>query len=86
MNDIPPSTGHVRTSPACGIGSVPPVIAGLAVQGGAIVNGVYRLDRGFESLERKLAACGTQIERGLRLRPWDRQHPAGLQETAPFMP
>ncbi|PRH87721.1 hypothetical protein C5L14_07245 [Labrys okinawensis] len=33
---------------------MPPGIAGLAAQGGAVVNGVYRLGRGFESLERKL--------------------------------
>ena len=28
-----------------------------------MVNRVYHLDRGFENLERKLAACGAQIER-----------------------
>ncbi|QEN89759.1 UDP-N-acetylglucosamine 1-carboxyvinyltransferase [Labrys sp. KNU-23] len=43
--------------------SVSLVIAGLAAQGDTVVNRVYHLDRGFESLERKLAACGAQIER-----------------------
>jgi UDP-N-acetylglucosamine 1-carboxyvinyltransferase len=43
--------------------SVSLVIAGLAAQGETTVNRVYHLDRGFESLERKLAACGAQIER-----------------------
>ncbi|WP_448953801.1 UDP-N-acetylglucosamine 1-carboxyvinyltransferase [Labrys neptuniae] len=43
--------------------SVSLVIAGLAAQGDTTVNRVYHLDRGFESLERKLAACGAQIER-----------------------
>jgi UDP-N-acetylglucosamine 1-carboxyvinyltransferase len=27
------------------------------------VNQVYHLDRGFEAVERKLAACGADIER-----------------------
>lgn len=43
--------------------SVSLVIAGLAAEGETIVNRVYHLDRGFESLEAKLAACGAQIER-----------------------
>lgn len=43
--------------------SVSLVIAGLAAEGETIVNRVYHLDRGFEKLEAKLAACGAQIER-----------------------
>ena len=43
--------------------SVSLVLAGLAARGETIVNRVYHLDRGFESVERKLAACGADIER-----------------------
>ena len=43
--------------------SVSLVIAGLAAQGETTINRVYHLDRGFERLETKLAACGAQIER-----------------------
>lgn len=43
--------------------SVSLVIAGLAAEGETVVNRVYHLDRGFEKLEAKLAACGAQIER-----------------------
>jgi len=43
--------------------SVSLVIAGLAAEGETTVNRVYHLDRGFERLEDKLAACGAQIER-----------------------
>ena len=43
--------------------SVSLVIAGLAAEGETTVNRVYHLDRGFEGLERKLSACGAQIER-----------------------
>jgi UDP-N-acetylglucosamine 1-carboxyvinyltransferase len=43
--------------------SVSLVIAGLAAQGETVVNRVYHLDRGFERLEAKLAACGADIER-----------------------
>jgi UDP-N-acetylglucosamine 1-carboxyvinyltransferase len=39
------------------------VIAALAAEGETIVNRVYHLDRGFERLEDKLAACGAQISR-----------------------
>jgi UDP-N-acetylglucosamine 1-carboxyvinyltransferase len=39
------------------------VIAALAAEGETMVNRVYHLDRGFERLEAKLAACGAQIER-----------------------
>ncbi len=38
--------------------SVSLVIAGLAARGETVVNRVYHLDRGFERLEQKLAACG----------------------------
>jgi UDP-N-acetylglucosamine 1-carboxyvinyltransferase len=43
--------------------SVSLVIAGLAAQGETVVNRVYHLDRGYERLEEKLAACGADIER-----------------------
>jgi UDP-N-acetylglucosamine 1-carboxyvinyltransferase len=43
--------------------SVSLVIAALAAQGETMVNRVYHLDRGFEALEQKLAACGADIER-----------------------
>ncbi|MGC9269415.1 UDP-N-acetylglucosamine 1-carboxyvinyltransferase [Acidiphilium sp.] len=39
------------------------VLAGLAARGETIVNRVYHLDRGYEAVERKLAACGADIER-----------------------
>ena len=43
--------------------SVSLVLAGLAAEGETIVNRVYHLDRGYERLEEKLAACGARIER-----------------------
>jgi UDP-N-acetylglucosamine 1-carboxyvinyltransferase len=43
--------------------SVSLVLAGLAADGETIVNRVYHLDRGYERLEEKLAACGADIER-----------------------
>ncbi|WP_423415328.1 UDP-N-acetylglucosamine 1-carboxyvinyltransferase [Hyphomicrobium sp. B1] len=43
--------------------SVSLVIAGLAGEGETVINRVYHLDRGFEQLERKLGACGAEIER-----------------------
>ena len=43
--------------------SVSLVIAGLAASGETTVNRVYHLDRGYERLEEKLAACGADIER-----------------------
>ena len=39
------------------------VLAGLAARGETVVNRVYHLDRGYESVEQKLAACGADIER-----------------------
>jgi UDP-N-acetylglucosamine 1-carboxyvinyltransferase len=43
--------------------SVSLVIAALAADGETTVNRVYHLDRGFERLEHKLAACGADITR-----------------------
>ncbi|WP_342643069.1 UDP-N-acetylglucosamine 1-carboxyvinyltransferase [Rhodoligotrophos ferricapiens] len=43
--------------------SVSLVIAGLAAEGETTVHRVYHLDRGFERLEKKLGACGADIER-----------------------
>jgi UDP-N-acetylglucosamine 1-carboxyvinyltransferase len=39
------------------------VLAGLAAEGETVINRVYHLDRGYENLEQKLAACGAEIER-----------------------
>ncbi|MPZ59425.1 MAG: UDP-N-acetylglucosamine 1-carboxyvinyltransferase [Rhizobiales bacterium] len=43
--------------------SVSLVIAALAAEGETMVHRVYHLDRGFERLEDKLAACGAEIAR-----------------------
>jgi UDP-N-acetylglucosamine 1-carboxyvinyltransferase len=43
--------------------SVSLVLAGLAAEGDTTVSRVYHLDRGYERLEEKLAACGADIER-----------------------
>jgi UDP-N-acetylglucosamine 1-carboxyvinyltransferase len=43
--------------------SVSLVLAGLVARGETMVGEVYHLDRGFEAVERKLAACGADIER-----------------------
>ncbi|MEM7168756.1 MAG: UDP-N-acetylglucosamine 1-carboxyvinyltransferase [Pseudomonadota bacterium] len=39
------------------------VLAALAARGESILNRVYHLDRGYENLVEKLAACGAKIER-----------------------
>ena len=39
------------------------VLAGLVAEGETVINRVYHLDRGYERLEEKLAACGAEIER-----------------------
>ena len=43
--------------------SVSLAIAGLVAEGATTLHRVYHLDRGFERLEEKLAACGADIER-----------------------
>ena len=43
--------------------SVSLVLAGLAATGETVINRVYHLDRGYELLEEKLAACGADIQR-----------------------
>jgi UDP-N-acetylglucosamine 1-carboxyvinyltransferase len=43
--------------------SVSLVIAGLAAEGETVLHRVYHLDRGFETLEAKLQACGASVER-----------------------
>ncbi|AKK20469.1 UDP-N-acetylglucosamine 1-carboxyvinyltransferase [Candidatus Liberibacter africanus] len=43
--------------------SVSLVIAALAAQGETEISRVYHLDRGFESLEKKLSGCGALIQR-----------------------
>jgi UDP-N-acetylglucosamine 1-carboxyvinyltransferase len=39
------------------------VLAGLAAEGTTVVSRVYHLDRGYESLEKKLNGVGARIER-----------------------
>ncbi len=43
--------------------SVSLILAGLVAEGETVVNRIYHLDRGYESIESKLAACGADIER-----------------------
>jgi len=43
--------------------SVSLVIAALAAEGESMLHRVYHLDRGFETLEDKLSACGADISR-----------------------
>jgi len=43
--------------------SVSLIIAGLVAKGETKVSNIYHLDRGYESLEEKLGACGADIER-----------------------
>ena len=43
--------------------SVSLVIAALAAEGETTINRVYHLDRGFETLEEKLSACGADVTR-----------------------
>ncbi len=43
--------------------SVSLVLAGLIAEGETIVHRIYHLDRGYESLDRKLVQCGADIER-----------------------
>ena len=43
--------------------SVSLVIAGLVAGGDTVINRVYHLDRGYESIERKLTNCGADIVR-----------------------
>jgi UDP-N-acetylglucosamine 1-carboxyvinyltransferase len=43
--------------------SVSLVLAGLVADGETVLNRVYHLDRGYERLVEKLAACGANIER-----------------------
>ncbi|MBI1779576.1 MAG: UDP-N-acetylglucosamine 1-carboxyvinyltransferase [Proteobacteria bacterium] len=43
--------------------SVSLVLAGLVAEGETVIDRVYHLDRGYERLEAKLAACGGAIER-----------------------
>jgi len=46
--------------------SVSLLLAGLAARGETVVNRVYHLDRGYESVVEKLAACGATVERLLK--------------------
>ena len=43
--------------------SVSLVLAGLAAEGETTISRVYHLDRGYEAVEQKLAACGARIDR-----------------------
>ena len=44
--------------------SVSLVLAALAAKGESVIHRVYHLDRGYESIEAKLSACGATIWRG----------------------
>ena len=61
--------------------SVSLAIAGLAAEGETTLNRVYHLDRGYERLEEKLAACGADIERLKALTPDGRQAEAARRST-----
>ena len=39
------------------------VLAGLSAKGQTVVSRVYHIDRGYESMEKKLAGVGANIER-----------------------
>ena len=39
------------------------VLAGLMAHGETLVQRIYHLDRGYESMEEKLKSCGAHIER-----------------------
>jgi UDP-N-acetylglucosamine 1-carboxyvinyltransferase len=39
------------------------VLAGLVAEGETVISRVYHIDRGYERIEEKLAACGADIER-----------------------
>jgi len=39
------------------------VIAGLVAEGETVVDRIYHLDRGYETLEKKLCALGARVER-----------------------
>ncbi|MGB7180727.1 MAG: UDP-N-acetylglucosamine 1-carboxyvinyltransferase, partial [Burkholderiaceae bacterium] len=39
------------------------VIAGLVADGETIIERVYHLDRGYDQMEKKLAALGARVER-----------------------
>jgi UDP-N-acetylglucosamine 1-carboxyvinyltransferase len=43
--------------------SVSLVVAALAAEGETTISRVYHLDRGYERLEEKLAACGADVRR-----------------------
>ncbi len=43
--------------------SVSLILAGLVAEGETVIHRVYHLDRGYETIEAKLAACGARIER-----------------------
>ena len=43
--------------------SFSPILAGLAAEGETQLSRIYHLDRGYEGVDRKLAACGADIER-----------------------
>ena len=43
--------------------SVSLVLAGLVAENRTIINRIYHLDRGYESLEKKLKNCNAEIKR-----------------------
>jgi UDP-N-acetylglucosamine 1-carboxyvinyltransferase len=58
--------GQLRGAPVMATdlrASVSLVVAALAAEGETTISRVYHLDRGYESVEQKLAGCGARIER-----------------------
>jgi UDP-N-acetylglucosamine 1-carboxyvinyltransferase len=58
--------GQLRGAPVMATdlrASVSLVVAALAAEGETVISRVYHLDRGYERLEEKLAACGADIAR-----------------------
>jgi UDP-N-acetylglucosamine 1-carboxyvinyltransferase len=58
------------------------VLAGLAARGRTTIHGVPHLDRGYESLERKLSALGVRIERVSNTRAASDEDLRQLRENA----
>lgn len=57
---------HINAAPVMATdlrASVSLVLAALASQGESIIHRVYHLDRGYETIEKKLSACGAKIWR-----------------------
>ena len=63
---IAPRASHPCACLPCGIplrASASLVLAGLIARDETIIDRVYHIDRGYEKIEKKLAAVGADIER-----------------------